>query len=60
MPQFHVGMDLCLSLQECSTKFIAPQGYLYFPCFSNAFSLGANKKDLLHVTYCILSLLPFG
>jgi hypothetical protein len=41
-------------------KFLILQGYLYFFCFFNAFSLGAKKKDLLHVTNLILSLLPFG
>ncbi len=28
--------------------------------FSNVFSLGANKEDLLHVTHCIISSLLFG
>ncbi len=28
--------------------------------FSNVFSLGANKEDLLHVTHRIISSLPFG
>jgi hypothetical protein len=32
---------------------------LSFSYFFNVFSFGANKEDLLHVTHCIISLLPF-
>ncbi len=32
---------------------------VFFPFFSNAFCLGANKGDLLHVTHCTIPLLSF-
>ncbi len=37
--------------------FLVLQIYLSFICFSNAFNLGANKENLLHVTNCIIPLL---
>jgi hypothetical protein len=40
-------------------KNLASQGYLFFPCFSNAFGLGANKEDLLLIIHSIVSLLSF-
>jgi hypothetical protein len=38
---------------SCSTRI-----FIFF-LFFYAFSLGANKKDLLHVTHCIISWLSF-
>jgi len=57
--QSHIGMNYCLSFQNHLEIFLVPQGYLYFPYFFNVFSLGTNKEDLLHVTHCVTSSLPF-
>jgi hypothetical protein len=40
--------------------FFSSQRHLIFSYYFYAFSLGANKKDLLFVTYRIISLLPIG
>jgi hypothetical protein len=51
-------MDPKLKIKGLLVPVFAVQGYLSFPCFFNALSLGP-KEDLLHVTHCIISLLPY-
>jgi hypothetical protein len=57
--QFCIGINYCISFQNPLEVFLPPQGYLSFPYFFNAFSLGTNKEVLLHVTHCVASSLPF-
>ncbi len=57
--QFHIGMNYCLSFQNHLEIFLVPQGYLFFLYFFNVFNLGTNKEDLLQVTHCVTSSLPF-
>jgi hypothetical protein len=69
--QFKLHLQCCSSLISYMNElmfltsrtfgiFLALQGYLYFPLFFSALSLGANNENLLHVIHCIVSLLPFG
>ncbi len=41
-PQFHIGLNSSVSLEEHLETFLTPQGYLSFPCFFNAFNFDAN------------------
>ncbi len=57
--QFHITMNECLLFQKHSNIFLSHKDIFIF-IFFNVFNLGAKKKNLLHVTHFILSLLPLG
>jgi hypothetical protein len=45
--------------RTCKDFFNFTRIFVFLPFF-NIFNLGANKENLLHVTHCIISLLPFS
>jgi len=55
---FHRKALVSFTSRTLNCFFLFHKDLLLF--FTYAFSLNTNKEDLLHVTHCITSLLPFG
>ncbi len=57
-PQFSYKNEL-VSLISRTFKKTSYYERIFIKKILNVFNLGANKKDLLHVTHCKISFLPF-